>query len=144
MQTAVHTSAEVDTSLLTIVYIMSSIATRQSSTHTDVQVYNHKVLSILWIPLPLLHNLQHTLWLMFKYKVLCVFQDMHEAAFLNPIKWSTWLYTCTESLANISSLKGRSALSAFSPPHQPRCPPIKGDLIPHQGKIRLRSKKLDQ
>ena len=60
-QTAVHTYAEVDTSLLTIVYIMLSIATKQSSTHTDVQVYNHKVLSILWIPLPLLHNLQHTL-----------------------------------------------------------------------------------
>ena len=76
------------------------------------------LLSILCLPLQLPDNLQHTLmykyttikyclyygyhyhyytifnthWLMYKYKVLCVFQDMHEAAFFNPIKWSTWLY----------------------------------------------------
>ena len=76
------------------------------------------LLSILCLPLQLLDSLQHTLmykytiikyclyfgyhyhyytifkthWLMYKYKVLSVFQDMHEAAFFNPIKWSTWLY----------------------------------------------------
>ena len=76
------------------------------------------LLSVLCLPLQLPDNLQHTLmykyttikyclyygyhyhyytifnthWLTYKYKVLSVFQDMHEAAFFNLIKWSTWLY----------------------------------------------------
>ena len=125
-------------------------------------------LSILCLPLQLLYNLQHTL--MYKYTTIkyCLYYGYHyhhytifntHTDWCRSIKYclysrictrphsstrSNEAHDCTESLANISSLKGRSALSAFSPPHQPRCPPIKGALIPHQGKILLRSKELDQ
>ena len=126
--------------LLSILCLPLQLLHNFQHTLPDVQVCNHKVLSILWIPLPLLHNLQHTDWCTsIKY---CVYSRIctrpHSSTRSNEA------HDCTESLANVSSLKGQSALSAFSPPYQPRCPPIKGNLIPHQGKIRPRSKKLDQ